>query len=108
MNAICGDQHLPSFSHKNAGDDGASPSKEISEIGLKKEQRSMLKQVTIEVTDAAGKIEGRWENGTTTVILSPHVPPVTGLWKSARPGDLDSGAGSRGSKPKEDLKRIYD
>jgi len=67
----------------------------------------MLKQVSIEVTDATGKIGNHWEQGTTTVILYPNVPPETGKWKSDRPGDIDSGGGASGTQPKG-LRRTYD
>jgi hypothetical protein len=68
-----------------------------------------ITQIFIEVTDVTGNIGRRWDDGTTTVILWPKVPPETvGVWESARPGDLDSDAGSPGSKPNEDLKRTYD
>jgi hypothetical protein len=67
----------------------------------------MLKQVEIEITDATGKIGNHWEQGTTTVMLYPNVPPETGNWKSDRPGDIDSGGGVSGTQP-TGPKRKYD
>lgn len=67
----------------------------------------MLKQVEIEITDATGKIGNYWEQGTTTVMLYPNVPPETGNWRSDHPGDIDSVSGVSGTQPKV-LKRKYD
>jgi hypothetical protein len=67
----------------------------------------MLKQVNIEVSDSTGKIGKFWEEGSTTVILSPNVPADTGRWKTERPGDLDSNGTVSGKEPKG-LKRRYD
>ena len=55
-----------------------------------------LKQVWIEVTDATPgeALRGRWNNGITTVILKPDVPPTKGLWDTDRGSDIDSHGGS--------------
>lgn len=68
----------------------------------------MIQSFGVEVTDAAGTIGGRWDQGFTEVELWPRVqPPVSGVWNSRSPGDIYSPVRGTGMQPPT-IQRNYD
>jgi hypothetical protein len=63
---------------------------------------AFFKSVFIKIKDGTkdNAIGNRWKDHTTMLVLSPDVPPTTGLWRTdpIDRDDIDSCGGNRGAK----------